>query len=405
MRYFISLVLILALNGLFAQSGVVAKRLHSISSTIEMTHNGYVQSSIDQLKSSKQTSEEILGKSKLYLPAIEDSLEKHGLPVQLQYLIPALSQYDNWKVSDDGGSGYWQMRYLTAKRYGLNISSYIDERRDYLKATSAAIPYLKYLYQQFGDWHAVIAAFVSDETEITKAIRVSGGQTNYWEYHRYLPLKYQSTLPDFIAMVYLHSYYADLNFTPHPTAKIELDEVTVDKWLTVYQLSKALEINYDSLKDFNAVYKKQVIPDTDKTYTIKIPSNKVARFFELGDSIYGFYSHDTAPVHEPVKVAKVEEPKVQEPKAQEPQVAEPEKPKTEEKRLLYYTIRSGDYLGKIADMYDCNVSDLRKWNNISGDKINAGQKLKIYKPSSEYATYNKINTMTSSQQNALINKD
>jgi membrane-bound lytic murein transglycosylase D len=381
-----------------AQSGVTATRLAKINTKIELSYNGYVQQAISDLVENKQNkTAELLGKSAIYLAEIEDSLEAHQLPQELQYLIPALSQYDNWKVSDDGGSGYWQLRYVMAKRYGLRISSYIDERRDYRKATTAAIPYFKHLYKELGDWHAVIAAFVGDKVEVTKAIRMAGGNTNYWEYHRFLPMKYQHAVPSFIAQMYVHSYYGEHDIKPENMELPPLETVQIDKWVTIYQLSKALDVSFSDLKNYNAIFKKQVIPDTDKVYNIQIPFESVGRFYELGDSIYNYESHDTTQ-------GNVEPNVVQgSPSVKEPAVVKP--PTNSGPRLIYYTVRKGDYLGRISDLYDVRISDMRKWNKIRGDQINVNQRLKVYKPSSKYSQYNKINAMSTYQQNQLIKKD
>lgn len=382
----------------WAQSGVTATRLASIHSNIELSYNGYVQEAITDLIENKDNkTADLLGKSAIYLPEIEDSLEAHQLPQELQYLIPAISQYDNWKVSDDGGSGYWQLRYVTAKRYGLKISSYIDERRDYRKATTAAIPYFKYLYKELGDWHAVIAAFVGDKVEVTKAIRMAGGKTNYWDYHRFLPVKYQYAVPSFIAEIYVHSFYESHNIKPDNVERPKLETVDVDQWLTIYQLSKALNVDFELLKDYNAIYKKQVIPDTDKIYQINIPFESVGRFYELGDSIYNYQSHEVTDGTVEPKIVQ-DAPTVEEP-------AEVKPPADTGPRLMYYTVRKGDYLGRIADLYDVRISDLRKWNKLRGDQINVNQRLKIYKPASQYNQYNKINSMSTYQKNQLINKD
>ena len=381
------------------QNNEFASRLESLNTTVKLANNEFVQRAIDvQIENKNNRTNKVLGYSALYLIDIEDSLEKHGLPHELQFLIPALSDYDMWKVSDDGGSGFWQLRYVIAKRYGLKISSYIDERRDYHRATSAAIPYIKHLYEVFGDWHSVIAAFMADEVEVNKAIRMAGGSRDYWEYHRFLPTRYQHVVPNYIASVYIHSYYKEHGLKPVEVTRTGLEEVAVTKWLTIYQLSKALEVDFEQLKDDNAIFKKQVIPDTDKTYFIKIPFDKIERFYTLGDSIYTYQSHDTDGRVEPIKVADENKPKAQEPAQTKPNVITGD-------RLIYYTVRKGDYLGRIADLYDCRISDIKRWNRLRSDRINVGQRLKIYKPASKYSKYNKINSMSTYQKNQLIRKD
>lgn len=381
------------------QTAETARRLSALNLEVPLTYNGYVQQAIDDLLENKNgLTEEILGKSSLYLPDVEDSLRKYGLPGELQFLLPALSSYDLWKVSDDGGSGFWQMRYLTAKRYGLKISSYVDERRDFRKATSAAIPYLKHLYDVFGDWQAVMVAFVADEVEVNKAIRMAGGDSSYWEYHRFLPTRFQSVVPSYIASVYIHSYYKELKLQPKAIVPEDWTKVEVDRWLTLFQLSEALQLDFNLIKDANAIYKKQVIPDTEKKYLVNIPSSSVEKFNELGDSIYRVPSHKHDDTVEPEPQAKEDRPKVE-----EPAVVKPATPTGN--RLIYYTVRKGDYLGRIADMYDCGISDVKRWNKLRSDRINVNQRLKIYKPASQYSKYNKINTMSTYQQNQLIKKD
>ncbi|MBO6517608.1 MAG: LysM peptidoglycan-binding domain-containing protein [Bacteroidia bacterium] len=395
---FLSLALFL-LIGAFArgQAYDIKNRISKLTSVVELSYNDHVQHAIEEYLANKNGhTEDILGKSGTILTVIEDSLDMHGLPVELQFLVPALSDYDVWKVSDDGGSGYWQLRYLIAKRYGLKISSYVDERRDYHKATSAAIPYLKHLYEVFGDWHSVIAAFVADEVEVNKAIRMAGGDSSYWAYHSHLPSRYQSIVPRYIASVYMHSYYESHQLRPSNQVNGDWEKVAVTEWLSMYQLSKALETNYDALKNANAIYKKQVVPNTDKTYWVKIPFEKVGRFNELGDSIYRVDSHPKDST-EPKQVKK------DEPKVEEPAVVKP--PVNNGNRLIYYTVRRGDYLGRIADLYDVRISDVKKWNKLRSDRINVNQRLKIYKPASKYAKYNKINSMSASQKNQLIKQD
>ncbi|MBI1307813.1 MAG: LysM peptidoglycan-binding domain-containing protein [Bacteroidetes bacterium] len=386
----------------FSQTGVVAKRLDKITQSIPLTYNAYVEEAINTLLLNDQNkTSEILGKSGLYVRELEDSLRVHHLPVELKYLPASLSSYNNWLVSDDGGSGYWQLRYLTAKRYAINISSYVDERRDFKMATQVAINYLSDLHKIYQDWLLTIAAFYGDETEVNKAIRLAGGSKNYWDIHRFLPARFQATVPNYIASVYIHSYYQLHNLTPVKYNPPGLEKVPILQWTTIYQLSKALEIDFDTLKDLNAIYKKQVIPHTQKTYYLLLPFDKVGRFYQLGDSVYSY-----GEITEKDTVEEPEEaPVVQRPEVQEPELSASNKHTASSTKLLYYTVKKGDYLGKIADLYDVNISDIRRWNEIKGDKINVNQRLKIYVPAAKYDQYSGINAMSSYQKQQIINKD
>lgn len=385
---------------LWAQSGLVAKRLDKVQMTIPLSYNAYVENSINSaLLNTHNSTSIVLGKSTVYLKQIEDSFSRNKLPIELRFLMPALSKYDNWLVSEDGGSGFWQMRYLVAKKYGLNISSYVDERREMFAATSASIKYLKELHLIYGDWLLVVAAFYADEVEVNKAIRMAGGKKDYWEIHRFLPVRYQNAVPDFIASVYIHSYYQMHNITPEAFKPALVESVPVTQWTTIFQISRALQMNYDSLKNLNPIYKKQVIPHTQKKYYINIPFEKVGRFYQLGDSVYtyGIMSKEDT----------VAEPKItiQTPIVQEPEVKPEPKENSSSQKLLYYTVKKGDFLGRIADLYDVNISEVRRWNNIKGDRININQRIKIYVPANEYAKYSKINSMSAYKKQQIIDKD
>jgi len=394
------IVLFILLNSLWAsaQKNAVHTRLDRVQMTVPLTYNEYVEGAINRyLRNSQNETAILLGKSELHLGELEDSFKGNKLPLELRYLASALSSYDNWLVSDDGGSGIWQMRYLTAKQYGLNISSYVDERRDISKSTSVSIAYLKELYKIYGDWQLTIAAFYSDEVEVNKAIRMAGGEKSYWKIHPFLPNRFQRVVPEFIASVYIHSFYQMHNITPVKVDVVPAEKVEIQQWTTIYQVSRALEMDFDQLKDMNAIYKKQVIPHTNRVYYLSIPFEKVQRFYTLGDSVYTFGVMSIEEAEKQPEQGEIAQPQVTEPEASSAA--------TTSSRTLYYTVKKGDYLGKIADLYDVNISDLRRWNGIKGDRININQRLKIHVSSGKYDRYSKINSMSAYQKQQLINKD
>ncbi|MCB9245327.1 MAG: LysM peptidoglycan-binding domain-containing protein [Flavobacteriales bacterium] len=401
------LSIFLCAQSVTGQPELYQNRLDNIGSRIKLTYNEPVKAVIDDYIAHEGRISEILGKSGYYLEVIEDTLKKYGLPTDLKFLAPALSGYDNWLVSDDGGSGFWQMRYIIARRYGLKVNSYVDERRDFLKATGAAARYLCDLKKSFPSWELAIAAFYSDEVEVNKAIRKAEGKQEYWSLHEYLPLRHQKAMPHFVAMAYMHFYHEAHKIPVKRYDPVDQVVVNVKQWSTVYQLSRALETDYEQLKELNPLFKKQVIPFTTVAYPVHIPKNKLQRFKDLGDSIYTYPKQE---IEEGIVVpAKpiVPEPRVVEP-ANRSGSGNPGSGSDDNasgEKLVYYTVRSGDFLGKIADLYDVGLSDMKRWNNLRSDRINAGQKLKVYVPASKYSYYNSINSMTAAQKKQIINKD
>lgn len=398
------LILLISVFNSLAQPELYQNRLDNIGSRIKLTYNDYVKNVIDGYTNNPERTSVILGKSGYYLESIEDTLKAYGLPTDLKYLAAALSDYDNWLVSDDGGSGFWQMRYIIARRYGLKVNSYVDERRDFLKATGAAARYLKDLKKAFPSWELAIAAFYSDEVEVNKAIRKADGKQDYWSIHEHLPLRHQKAMPNFVGMTYIHYYHESHKIAVKRFDPVNFAVVHVNQWSTVYQLSQALETDYNQLKELNPLFKKQVIPFTTTAYPVYIPAEKLGRFKDLGDSIYTYPKQE---IEEGIVVpAKpvVPEPRVVEPAGRTNSGSGDSNSDSGEK-AVYYTVRSGDFLGKIADLYDVGLSDVKKWNGMRSDRINAGQKLKIYVPASKYSYYNSINSMTAAQKKQIMNKD
>ncbi len=403
-RILILIVLCASLTPAFAQTSTIDTRLSKIKSKIKFSGHPIANAYIEkELKEKKKQWETALGRAKHFLPEIKDTLKAYGLPEELAYAALGWSMFDHEKISDDGGSGFWQMRYIDAKKYGVYISSFVDMRRDFRVSTSAASRYLRDLYKEYGDWYVSLAAFTMGEVEVNKAIRLSGGTKDYWKFQEHLPEAYRKAIPSFIAGAYIYNFYKDHKLNPVDYRQDSVTSVEIIKWSSLYQVAKAIDSEHGTLKELNPIFKKDVIPNASRTYSILIPEKCLERFRELGDSVYKF------PVQEQLE-GEVD-PSRSEDHQTRNEVKEVSTPATttasngDGTKLLYYTVRSGDYLGRIADIYDVGVSKVRSWNGLSGDRINVNQNLKIYVPASKYQTYSKYNTYSRSQLDEIIRKD
>ena len=156
----------------------------------------------------------------------EEVLDKHNLPLEIKYLAIVESSLKPRAKSRVGATGLWQFMFSTGKQYGLEVSSYVDERCDPLRSTNAAAKYLGSLYKTFGDWDLALAAYNSGPGNVTKAIRRSGGYQNYWNIRPFLPRETAGYLPAFLATLYLFEYAAE-HF-----CNIVTVEYCVDQWNT-----------------------------------------------------------------------------------------------------------------------------------------------------------------------------
>ena len=140
-----------------------------------------------------------------YLPVIESALNPKA-------------------ISRAGANGLWQFMFNTGRQLGLEISSFVDERRDPVKSTEAAVKYLWQLYQTYNDWYLAIAAYNCGPGNLDRAIKRSGGKRSFWEIYYYLPRETRGYVPAFVAASYVMNYYKEHNLIPRmPDISLQTD--------------------------------------------------------------------------------------------------------------------------------------------------------------------------------------
>jgi membrane-bound lytic murein transglycosylase D len=304
-----------------------------------------------------------LARSKLYFPMYEEKLAHHNIPVELKYLSVIESGLRPQVKSRAGALGLWQFMYRTGKMYGLIEDSYIDERMDPEKATEAACLYLKKLYSMYKDWNMALAAYNAGPGNINKAIRRSGGKMTYWEIRPYLPKETQGYVPNFIAMSYMMTHYAEHNIKPlqEIVFDFELDTVCLKKGVHMTSIDSIIGISVEHIQQFNPVYKTSYIPKTNPPQCISLPIQSIKQWIVFEDSIYRLDSLIyTQPSGEDTKTNERTET------SQRP----------EDKTI--HIVRSGESLSVIARKYNTTVSKLMDWNNLKSTNLNVGQRITVY---------------------------
>lgn len=294
-----------------------------------------------------------LGRSKLYFTMFEEKLAQHNMPLELKYLSVIESGLRPQIRSRAGAMGLWQFMYRTGKMYGLNQNSYIDERMDPEKATEAACKYLKQLFNMYDDWNMALAAYNAGPGNVNKAIRRSGGKMTYWEIRPYLPRETRGYVPNFIAMSYMMTYYAEHNIRPLPPKiyDFELDTVCLRDGLHMKVIDSLIGWNEEDIQAVNPIYKTTYIPKTTPPQCVKIPQQYVGQWIAMEDSIYALDSL----IYESI-VEKEEE---------------------EQTSIVHY-VRRGQNLGFIAGQYGTTVRNIMDWNNLRSTRLSIGQRLMIY---------------------------
>ncbi|MEX0986127.1 MAG: transglycosylase SLT domain-containing protein [Bacteroidales bacterium] len=368
---------------------VYIERLGNIPSLIDLSYNRLVKNYINvYTKKRREQVRYMLAVSEYYFPVFEQIFDLYDVPYELKYLAIIESALNPRAVSRAGAVGTWQFMYGTARMYGLRINSLVDERRDPVKATHAAAKFLKNLYGIYGDWTLALAAYNCGPGNVNKAIRRSGGKRDFWELYYYLPRETRGYVPAFIAATYTMNYHTEHNlYKKQLDIALHTDTIQISQKLHLMQVSEVLNIPVKQLRDLNPQYRYDIIPATpNELYSLAIPLANVSSFIMLSDSIMAFndsiYFNTDKLITSPSSVNSSQ------------QVDLP----ADKYDKLYYTVKSGDNLGYIADWYDVRLSDLRYWNNISRNVIRSGQKLLIYKPKGNSGRYKDLNTMSFTQK-------
>ena len=341
-------------------TAVLKERLKELNAKtpFNIAYNPSLESVIKSyLKNRHEHLERLLALSKFYFPLFEETLDKYNLPLEIKYLAIVESALKPRARSRVGATGLWQFMYGTGKMFGLDVTSYVDDRMDPIKATEAACKYLAQLYKVFGDWDLALASYNSGPGNVTKAIRRSGGYRNYWNIRPYLPRETAGYVPAFLATMYIFEYadQHDIKSQRSEFTYYETDTLRVKETIKLDQVADLMNMDIAELKFLNPAFKLDIIPHVKKEgYVLRLPVEKIGPFVTHENNIYAYVKKELNKGEKPL-----------------PQL-------TQMDNKVRYRVRSGDNLGKIAGRYGVRVSQLKRWNGLRSNNIRIGQRLTIY---------------------------
>ncbi len=342
---------------------VLKARLEKMNSFITLPYNDKVRNYM-VLYSEKMPTKmnTILGLCKYYMPIFEETFSQYNLPDELKYMAVIESALNPVAVSRAGAKGMWQFMFRTAKLYGLEINSFVDERLDPFKSADAAARYLTDSYNVFGDWNLAISSYNCGSGNVNKAIRRNGGKRDFWSVYNYLPRETRGYVPAFVGAMYAIHYSKEYGLVPADMRMpAQLDTFEIHRNLHFKQISELVGISVDELRNLNPQYIKDVIPGDSKTYILRIPYNYSGDFIAHEDSIYTYkaseYLNPQTLVHSGKSSGET----------------------NSSDGTIIYKVKKGDMLGKIAVRYHVTVNQLMKWNHLKNTNLSIGQKIRIYK--------------------------
>jgi membrane-bound lytic murein transglycosylase D len=342
---------------------VYKARLAAILSPIQMPWNSITkQFIISYTTARKGTVSAVLARSQIYFPVIEAELAAAGLPLEFRMLPVVESTLAPTARSRAGAGGLWQFMYSTGKAYGLEITTYVDMRRDPDASTRAACRFLKDLYGMYGDWTLVLAAYNCGPGNVNKALKLAGEKAKtFWDIYDDRPRETRDYVPSFIAATYVYNYHElyDISIASSPEA-FPTDTVMVDRLTHMGQVAETLSLPLETLQFLNPEYLQDIIPALDRPYPLALPMDYLSRFVASREAVH---AQDSLYLAEYLNPANIDETRA--------------KLTT---TATTHRVKSGENLGSIARKYGVTVKQIMRWNNLkNANKLSVNQRLEIQK--------------------------
>jgi len=425
---------------IYASRNMTAKGSHK---AIPVLDNEYVRREIEYLSKGNFFAE-AYKRSGRYRPFIMEELKKAGLPAELSWLPLIESGFKARALSPARALGMWQFIPSTGYRFGLSRDKYVDERMDPHKSTKAAIAYLKELHDMFGDWSTVLAAYNCGEGRVLKTIRSQdvSYMDNFWDLYEKLPSETARYVPRFLATLHMVANPDKYGLNPADMDRpLTYEELTISKQVSLRDLAEAIGTSPTDLKMLNPELKQDMIPP--ESYSLKVPEGKKETLVAKLDSIpisspppptveKQKSEPSAAPVSTAVyhrirkgetlsKIAKrygtstkaimgansihrrnymvagniLKIPvkhSVKERIYASKSDSSVKNTKGKRKSVSTHIVKKGDSIWNIAEKYGIAATDIKKFNNISGGKLNVGQELVIPKSASSGSSEKRLKT-------------
>jgi len=267
-----------------------------------------------------------LKRANRYFPLIETMLKNNGLPDDLKYITVIESALLSSIGSAKGAMGFWQFTESTGRKYGLVIESDIDERRNIIKSTNAAINYFKSLYDTLDNWTLVAAAYNMGENGLLAEIEIQNTRDYY---QLYLPLETQRYLFKILSAKLIFSYSKDFGFQIdkadfYPQLHFDVVELDCDEPIPLQIVARAAGTSFKVIKDLNPEIRGYYLPQG--SHTVLIPDGTEPIFYKNYPN-----------------------------RLQEWLVIKNEN---------IYTVQEGDHLSSIAEKFGVPLKTIQIWNRL-----------------------------------------
>ena len=349
-----------------------------------------------------------------YLPHIREVFASEGIPQDLAYVALVESAFKPAALSRARAKGVWQFISATGKRYGLKQDWWVDERSDTEKATRAAARYLKALYGAFGDWNLAMAAYNAGPATVSRGI-ARYATNDFWALSRTRAFRRETRnyVPLIHAAIVVAKAPQKYGFEVTPEPPVEAEAVAVQGAVDLRVIAECAGTSLDHVRTLNPQLRRLATP-AGRRFDVKVPAGtgdalsrclssvpaeKRAQFrthvVARGQTLstiarrYGARTQDIASANglSSRRALAVGTELIIPIEATTRPAAGLRSARTTGREMgpsgpirISYRIRPGDTLGSIATQYGTTIRDLQSWNNLTGTRIAAGERLTIYTP-------------------------
>jgi membrane-bound lytic murein transglycosylase D len=230
-----------------------------------------------------------MARSTRFIPMMKKILSEHGLPEDLVYLAMIESGFSTKAYSRAHAVGPWQFIRETGQRYGLQVSAWVDERKDPIKSTRAAAKHLADLFNRFGSWYLAAAGYNAGEGKITRALSMYNAQS-FWdltaEHRRYIKEETKQYVPKMIAAALIAKEPEKYGFVSIPyQSPLDYEEVSFPGGVELKEVAASCGVDVETIVDLNPELKRWITPPGVSEYTLRIPVGSKDRLMANYDQL------------------------------------------------------------------------------------------------------------------------
>ena len=380
------------------------EELATTKSDLQLVINDYVGGFINFFANSQRghnTLKHSLERGGRYKAMIQRVLGEEGVPQDLIYLAVAESGFQPHAVNGGSGAGgMWQ--FMPHGDYGLTRNAWVDERFDPEKSTRAYARYMKFLYNQLGDWYLAMAAYDWGAGNVQRAVQKTG-YADYWELYKRnnLPGETKNYVPEILAAIIIAKNPTQYGFDDvQPDSPVTSDTVAIDYSVDLRLAADLVDVPTQQLLELNPGLLRLSTPPASaltEPFQLHLPSGTAAIFQQRianfpGDKRNQWRYHRVKPDDSLSSVAQSYHVSVEQLATVnqlqrnddlagiEALIVPVPLPAAPIKHSEIYRARRGDTLVTIADRFSVSLEDLHRWNHLAGNSVAAGQRIRVEEP-------------------------